>query len=149
MKRMLTGAAVLLGLTLLAATATQKFHPRAPAWYLVSAPLRDDEVSLERIRSEWHDDVLWVDARPRDQFDKAHIPGAILLNEYERDALLIESMTTLQDNRKTIVVYCDGAACQASRKMREFLTQNLALDNVWVLRGGWKSWQEAQPSAGK
>lgn len=145
MKRVFTGASILLGLTLLAATATQWFHPRAPAWHLVSAPLRDDEVSLERIQTEWHNDVLWVDARPRDQFDKAHIPGAILLNEYERDALLFEHMAMLQDNRKTVVVYCDGAACQASRKMREFLKENLAMDNVWVLQGGWKAWVAAHP----
>ncbi len=145
MKRAFFNAMLLLGLTLVAATATHFFHPRAPAWYLVSAPLRDDEVSLEKVSNEWQNDVLWVDARPRDQFDKGHIPGAILLNEYERDALLIEQMEKLQDNRKTIVVYCDGATCQASRKMREFLKENMAMDNVWILQGGWTAWVAAQP----
>ena len=146
MKVALRSAAALLGLTLFAAVLTDRFHPRAPAWYLASAPLREDEVNLEKIHTEWHDDVLWIDARPREQFDQAHIPGALLLNEYERDALIIEHMEVLQNPHKPVVVYCDGAACQASRKMREYLKENLAMPEVWVLQGGWKTWQAAQPA---
>lgn len=146
MKQAIRGAIIILGLTLVAAVLTDRFHPRAPAWYLTSAPLREDEVSLEKIHSDWHDEVLWIDARPREQYEKAHIPGALLLNEYERDALLIEHIAVLQEPKKPVVVYCDGPACQASRKMREFLKENLAMPDVWVLQGGWKAWLAAQPS---
>jgi rhodanese-related sulfurtransferase len=138
------GAILIVVLTLSAAAATHFLHPRAPIWYLVDETLDPDEVSLAEIEKRWHGDVLWVDARMREQFDKGHIPGAILLNEYERDTLLLEHLDKLQDNKKPIVIYCDGLACHASRKMREYLTGNMAIMDVWVLKGGWPAWQAGQ-----
>ena len=141
---MIRSAVLLLALTFLAAVATHVWHPQAPAWYLASEPLKDDEVDMKTIQERWQGDVLWIDARLREHFEKAHVPGALLLNDQERDALLIEHIEKLQDNAKPVVIYCDGHACQASRKMRTYLMETMAMQNVWVLHGGWPAWETSQ-----
>lgn len=137
-------ASLLLAFTLLAAVAAHFLHPRAPVWFLEDEPPASGEVTLEHIREKWHGDVLWVDARTRGQYEAAHIPGALLLNEQEADALLFDHFAKLQDNRKPIVVYCDAHACQSSRKMAAYLRERLPGAQVVVLRGGWKVWQAAE-----
>ena len=138
---MIKGTFIIVVLTLVAATATHYFHPRAPAWYLVDETLNDDEVSVPEIEKRWHGDVFWIDARMREQFEKEHIPGAILINEQELDNLILENIDKLQDNKKPIVIYCDGLACHASKKMRTYLTENMGIMNVYVLKGGWPAWK--------
>lgn len=101
-------------------------------------------LSVADVQSRWQGQVLWIDARLREHFEKAHVPGALLLNEQELDALMIQHIEKLQDNKKPVVVYCDGHACQASRKIRKYLMETMALENVWVLHGGWPAWQAAQ-----
>lgn len=141
---MIRSALLLLALTFVAAVATHAWHPKAPAWYLTSEPLKDDEVDMKMIQERWQGEVLWIDARLREHFEKAHVPGALLLNDQERDALLTEHIDKLQDNAKPVVIYCDGHACQASRKMRTYLMETMAMQNVWVLHGGWPAWVTSQ-----
>ncbi|MFN0077779.1 MAG: rhodanese-like domain-containing protein [Prosthecobacter sp.] len=133
-------------LVLLATTATWAtyvWHPRAPALYLAQEPLRDDEVSMQVIQERWQGDVLWIDARIQEQFDAAHIPGALLLNEQGFDQQLFNYLDTLQANTKPIIVYCSAAKCDASRHVLERLKQTLPIENAFVLKGGWQAWQQA------
>jgi rhodanese-related sulfurtransferase len=138
------GAVLLLALTAVAAVSTQMFHPRAPLWYEVQEPPVEGELTVAEVQQRWHGEVLWVDARMREAFDKAHVPSAILINEQELDALLLEHIEVLQDNRKPIVVYCDGHACKASHKMRRYLMEHLGFMDIYVLKGGFPAWQAAQ-----
>lgn len=137
-------AAILLLLGAAAAWATHAWHPRAPALYLVQEPLRDDEVSMQTIHERWKGDVLWIDARPQEQFDAGHVPGALLLNEQKFEEQLVGYLDTLQTNQKPIVVYCSAAKCDASRHVLERLRQLLPIENAFVLKGGWKAWQAAR-----
>ena len=138
---MIAREALLLVLcTLLAATATHFLHPHAPIWYAAQEPLREDEVTLEIIAQRWHNDVLWLDARPRTQYDAGHVPGALLLNEEAADQLLQEHFEKLQDNTNPIIVYCGSEACQASRKIAQYLKDKLPTTQIYVLRGGWNAW---------
>jgi rhodanese-related sulfurtransferase len=138
-------AFLLLLATVLAAIGTHFLHPRAPQWFVKNEPLAADEVTLDIIDQKWRGDVLWLDARPRHFYTKAHIPGALLLNEQERDTLLFEHIDKLQDSKKPLVVYCDGHACQASRKIATFLRERMPGTEVYVLKGGWKSWTDRHP----
>ncbi len=141
-------ASILLMAILLAAAGTQWLHPRAPQWFAADEPLAADEVTLDLVQRRWHGDVLWIDARPRQQYAAAHIPGALLLNEQEVDALMFEHIDTLQDNKQPIVVYCDDHACQASRRIAAYLREHLPGSGVFVLRGGWSAWAQVhQPHA--
>ena len=138
-------ALVILALTAVAATATNFWHPRAPAWYLNQQPLGENEVTLADIEARWKGEVLWIDARLRSEYDAGHVPGALLLNEQEADQLMFEHFEKLQDNKKPLIVYCSGAACQASRKMMQYLKDRLPIEEIYVLRGGWAEAQKVAP----
>lgn len=137
-------ALLLLLLSAGAAVGAFYFHPRAPALYAFEEPARDDEVTLAQIRERWKGDVLWLDARPNDQFDRGHVPGAALLNEQHFDEQVLAMLDTLQTNTKPVIIYCGGEKCEASRKMRGKLLQIVSLDECYVLKGGWPAWKTAQ-----
>ncbi len=134
-------ALVLLALSAAAGAAAHFFHPLAPAWHLVEEPLREDEATLAELAGQ---EILWLDARPREQFEAGHIPGAHLLNEQDFDQQLFHLLEVLQTNERPVVIYCGGERCEASRKIKERLLQTLPLENVRILKGGWKSWTEAE-----
>ena len=89
----------------------------------------------------WGDSVLWVDARPEEDFVRGHIPGAMLLNEDEWDAHLRNFLTAWSPERK-VVVYCSAQSCNASHEVAERLRKEAGLTNVHVLEDGWEGWQE-------
>ncbi|MCB1211321.1 MAG: rhodanese-like domain-containing protein, partial [Verrucomicrobiales bacterium] len=107
-------------------------------------PLADDEVDLAEVEQRWKGAVLWLDARPRDQFEKGHIPGAHLLNEQEFDELVLVNIDLLQGLTKPVVIYCSGQACKASHAVRDRLVNTgIIHENVFVLRGGFPAWEAA------
>ncbi len=142
MFRTIRQAVCLILLAATAAWATHVWHPRAPALYLVEEPLRDDEVSMKVIQERWQGKVLWIDARIQEQYDAEHIPGAVLLNEQHFDEQLFGLLDTLQTNTKPIIVYCNAAKCDASRKVLERLKLMLSIDKAYVLKGGWNAWRQ-------
>ncbi len=97
------------------------------------------KVEAAQVRA-WGDQVLWVDARPRAEFEQGHIAGAVLLNEDEWNGLVAQFLNAW-DPDKPIVVYCEGGRCQASKSVASRLLTELQLENVHVLKGGWKSWR--------
>ena len=135
-------ASLLILLAATAAWATHAWHPRAPALYLVQEPLRDDEVSMQVVQQRWQGKVLWIDARIQEQYDAGHIPGAVLLNEQHFEEQLFGLLDTLQTNAKPIIIYCNAAKCDASRKILERLKQTLPIENAFVLKGGWNAWRQ-------
>ena len=139
----LVQAALLLAASALAALATQAWHPRAPALYLTEEPLRDDEVSMQVISERFGDTVLWIDARPQEQFDEEHVPGALLLNEQKFDEQVLENLDRLQLNRDPVVVYCSAQKCEASRKVMMKLKEMGFVQEAFVLKGGWPAWKAA------
>jgi rhodanese-related sulfurtransferase len=143
MKKALGQAILLLLLSSGAGVAVHFFHPLAPAWYAVVAPPEQDEVTLEKIQSEWGGQVLWLDARTEVLYSLGHIPGAKLLNEQGFDGQLFDLIEVLQTNDLPVVIYCGGEKCEASRKIKQRLVESLPLENVWVLKGGWPSWLTA------
>lgn len=137
----LSQALLLSVLAAVAAAATYRWHPRAPALHRVEQPARSDELSLEQILTRWPDGVIWLDARPQAQFDREHVPGARLLNEQDFSAQLLELLDVLQMTDKPVVIYCGGEACEASRKVREKLLTLVPIEQCYVLKGGWPAWQ--------
>lgn len=138
--RAILQAGIFVGLAAVGAWTTSVWHPRAPALRLVEEPLRDDEVSLSRVMDEWNGEVIWLDARPRSEYEKGHIPGAYLLNEEGFLDQLIDLLDVLQMAERPVIIYCNGARCEASRKIREQLMMQFPLEDVWVLKGGWPMW---------
>lgn len=135
-RKTLTQTFILVALALIPAMLCGMFHPRRPAWN--AEILAPDEILLQTALAE-NDNVLWLDARPEADFQKDHIPGAMLLNEDDWDNLLPPVLDTWRKG-KIIVVYCSSLQCQSSREVAKRLRENAKLPDVYVLKGGWESW---------
>ncbi|MEM9025653.1 MAG: rhodanese-like domain-containing protein [Verrucomicrobiota bacterium] len=90
-------------------------------------------------------DPIYLDARSLSEFEEAHIPGAMLLNEDDWDQRVLAFIDRWEPGQ-TIVVYCSSLACQASHAVAERLKAEMGIDEVFVLKGGWEVWQEANDS---
>ena len=95
-------------------------------------------MTVDQARS-WGDNVIWVDVRPDDEFERDHIPGAILLNEDRWTDLLPQFLGQWSPEKK-VVVYCSAQSCNASREVAKRLRDEAQLRNVFVLDGGWEEW---------
>lgn len=134
--------AALLGLIALVPAALAAWlHPRS-AWHAPAAAgvIKVDPAAVRG----WTGAVVWVDARPAAAFATAHIPGAVNLTERTWEQQLGDVVGRWNPAAR-IVVYCDGAGCQASTAVAQRLQRELALDQVYVLTGGWPAWQAASP----
>jgi rhodanese-related sulfurtransferase len=105
-----------------------------------TVPPGEGEVSAATARL-WGEKVLWVDARARAKWERKKIPGAVLLNGEEWDALVAKFLDEW-DPEKAVVVYGDGAQDDAAVGIAHRLKEELKLDGVWVLQGGWDAWQQ-------
>lgn len=142
---MLLEATAILFLTGLAAAGTYFWHPNRPALYLTQEVQLEGEISLaDALAAEKSPGVIWVDARVRASFNKAHVPGALLLSEHEADFedLLLPVATAIQESQeKLVVVYCDAKKCDASHAIAERIRGfHPDPEKVRVLHGGWAAW---------
>jgi rhodanese-related sulfurtransferase len=128
-------ALVLVLLALVPAIAAALFHPKRPAW-------QSDEVPLALAQS-WKEKALWLDARPLGDFEHAHIPGALPLNEDAWRELLPAVLDAWNPDSK-IVVYCSSLSCRTSHEVARRLREEVGLTQVYVLQGGWESWERAR-----
>lgn len=117
------------------------FHPQRPTWSWVRPAVT--ELSLAEINRRTTP-ILWVDARTAAAYQQRHIPGAVLCNEDTWEALLPGLLTAWQPG-DTIIVYCDAQTCDASQAVALRLSRELGLTDIYVLKGGWATWQQAHP----
>lgn len=137
----------LLVASVVAGAVAYRVHPRPPELYLLQEPAGEGEVTMAEVAEmEKTTGVLWIDARVREQYELEHIPGALLLNPQEFDALAFDYLQTFQDNTKPIVIYCDAQKCAASKTIKQRMIENgLSMDNeIHALRGGWNAWKNSQ-----
>ena len=128
---------LLLMIAALCAGINAWINPQRPLWS--QDFLAEGEVSVAQVLAL--QDVLFVDARTRVQFEEGSIPGAILLNEEKWDGL-VENLLMVWDPEQPVVVFCDSLECNASHAVAERLLAEYGLENVQVLKGGWQSWNE-------
>ncbi|RMH58816.1 MAG: rhodanese-like domain-containing protein [Candidatus Hydrogenedentota bacterium] len=101
--------------------------------------VRSGEMSLKEILSS-DTPILWVDARREIDYEKEHIPGALLLNEEnwnEAAGRFFEAWSP----EVLVVVYCNSVSCGRSHHIAKRLKEEAGLDNVVVLAGGWQAWK--------
>jgi rhodanese-related sulfurtransferase len=95
-------------------------------------------VTVDQART-WAGNVIWVDARPDEEFARDHVPGALLLNEDRWNELLPQFLAVWSPGKK-VVVYCSSLGCNASREVARRLHKEAQLSDVFVLEGGWEAW---------
>jgi rhodanese-related sulfurtransferase len=103
-----------------------------------SPVLPSDSVTVAQAKA-WGANAIWVDARPDEEFARAHVPGAISLNEDRWNELLAQFLAQWSPQKK-IVVYCSSLSCNAALEVAQRLRKEAQLKNVYVLDGGWEEW---------
>lgn len=88
---------------------------------------------------EKKEDLTLIEALSQDEFDKAHLPGAIRMTKEDIDA---QAPKLLKSKDARIVVYCADAACNASPAVVGKLT-SLGYTNVSDYKEGKADWIKA------
>jgi rhodanese-related sulfurtransferase len=129
--------AFLLLIALLPAALAGWWHPRSA--FRTAPDSGIARVDLATVRT-WTGPLLWVDARPAPAFAAAHVPDAVNLTERDWEDRLGDFMAKWRPGVR-IVIYCDGAQCHASEGVAKRLKQELQIEEIFVLTGGWEAWQ--------
>jgi len=129
---------LLLALALLPAAVQALYFGDRILWGARVA--ESDMVSVEMARS-WGTDAIWIDARPEADFERDHVPDAILLNEDRWNELLPQLLQDRWSPEKKIVVYCSAESCNLAGDVARRLREEAKLPNqIRVLKGGWEEW---------
>ena len=138
MKALLRQSVALLALALLPAAVQALYLRDKIPWQ--SRVAESDLVSVEVARG-WGANALWVDARPVEEFERDHIPGAVLLNEDRWSELLPQFLEKQWSPEKKIVVYCSAESCNLAEDVARRLREEAKLPNeIRILKGGWEAW---------
>ena len=86
--------------------------------------------------------MLWIDAREPAAYAAGHIPGALALSETNWEEGLVRFVEQWEPGA-LVVVYCDGAECEASRRVARRLQTEFGVEKVAVLHEGWPAWIKA------
>jgi rhodanese-related sulfurtransferase len=139
-KPLLRQSAVLLALALLPAVVEGLYLRDKIPWS--SRVAESDFVDVNTARG-WGANVSWIDARPADEFERDHIPGAVSLNEDRWGEGLAQFLGTQWSPEKKIVVYCSAASCNLAEDVARRLRKEAKLPNdIRILKGGWEAWQQ-------
>jgi rhodanese-related sulfurtransferase len=137
-KSLLRQTLILLGLALLPAAGQAVYYRDKVSW---QTPVAASEmVTIAQARG-WGDGAIWIDARPQEEFEREHVPGALLLNE-DRWNELLPQVLAVWAPEKRVVVYCSSESCGSSREIAHRLRKEAGLTNVFVLEGGWEAWKK-------
>lgn len=133
---MLRELLIIAALTLLG-SAFSLYHEWAPLPW-AEAELEAGEIRLADAQAL---DVIWLDTRTLEEFEAAHIPGAIFFEENDWDGGLLALMDAWLGQPRPIVIYCGSESCGTSKRVAERLRESLPEAEIYSLKGGWGAWQ--------
>jgi len=85
--------------------------------------------------------AVFLDARPRSDYEEGHIEGALSLPEFHFDDVYPQ-LSELLTPQTHIIVYCQGRDCDESIIVAERLVE-MGHRRVDVFLGGWPEWEDA------
>jgi len=97
------------------------------------------EIDLEMAKTLHKTGLLFVDARAEEYLSEGIIPGAVANEDV---GLLSEQIEFLIGYEKGFVIYCSDDDCGSSEELAYEL-QDFGFMNIFVFKGGWKSWTDA------
>jgi len=86
--------------------------------------------------------AIFVDARVIEEYQTAHISGAISLPDREFLMGLIDPGKMLPDKGAVLIAYCDGGECEVALDVARELSDH-GYNNVFVLGEGYPGWEAA------
>jgi rhodanese-related sulfurtransferase len=129
-------AAVVAAVALFPAAGEAIYFRNNISWRSAIAP--SELVTVAQARA-WGENVIWVDARPDDEFARDHVPGALSLNEDRWNELLPPFLAAWSPGKR-VVIYCSAESCDLAREVAERLRKEAQISDVFVLEGGWEAW---------
>jgi rhodanese-related sulfurtransferase len=138
--RAIKQALLLIALALLPAIGQAVYFRGKVSW---QSPIPASELVTLAQAQAWGENAIWIDARPDAEFERDHVPGAILLNEDRWNELMPQFLQNWSPEKR-IVVYCSSQSCNASREVAKRLRDHAQLKNVFVLQGGWEEWLKSK-----
>jgi len=129
-------ALILVALALVPGLGEAVYFRHNISWQSAIPP--SELVTVDQARA-WGENVIWVDARPDEEFARDHAPGALALNEDRWNELLPQFLAAWSPGKK-VVVYCSAESCDLAREVAERLRKEAQLSDVFVLEGGWEAW---------
>lgn len=131
--------AVLIGISLTASAISYRIvGPPDRSVRCDPASLKPHEICLDDVMSRWQGKVLWVDARPRKEWEADGVPGSILWNvEPSEDGLKFEAdaMAHLVES-PPVIVYCHEGSCGLSLQVVDKILNLGVVTEVYALHGG-------------
>jgi len=97
-----------------------------------------------------NEDVLFMDARRKDEYDSGHIPRAMNVDvqQFELDPTYrnhVMQMLYSLDKRRPVVAYCGGGNCELSHKLADVL-RSVGFEHVFIYTGGWNEYSSKPDS---
>jgi len=80
-----------------------------------------------------------LDARPPDQYEQGHLPGAINCFAYDPEQYLPRVLQAIAPGTP-VMVYCSGEDCEDSRFLAQSL-QEVGYKRLYVYKGGYDEWR--------
>jgi len=84
--------------------------------------------------------TLFVDARPKEDFEDGHVKGAVSLSLRNFDAH-IEVFINQYPPEQPIVTYCSGRTCEDSHHLAQLLI-DLGYEHVNIMIDGFQQWKK-------
>ncbi len=100
-------------------------------------------IALEDARALFNNGrAIFVDARPREEYEAGHVAGAFWL-PFEAFAAGRPRVLDLLSAEVPLVIYCEGGDCHVSTQVAEMLA-DYGFRDLRVLTDGWPAWKTAQ-----
>jgi rhodanese-related sulfurtransferase len=154
-KELVNQTVILLGVSVILAFIVNYFSPAGIAlvgqWDtsagVISAKAKNDTISVGLeiedviLAKQIFDsgNVLFIDARTREDYDDGHIPGAVSLPVGQFDEH-IDAFLGQHDIERSIVTYCSGRTCEDSHNLAQLLIDFGYID-VKVFIDGFPGWE--------
>jgi rhodanese-related sulfurtransferase len=86
--------------------------------------------------------AVFIDARPKEEYDGGHIPGAVNL-PYDQAVTDPARLESFDAKGKPIIVYCGGGTCELSMNLAWAMIQS-GQKKLLVFTGGIPEWEAAK-----
>jgi rhodanese-related sulfurtransferase len=132
---------VAISINYLRSDRLQLFGDGSPDARLMDPSGKRLDISLSEARELFlQRSVVFIDARPQDDYEKGHIKGARGLPWREVDRNFMKVTEDISPETP-IITYCDGEICELSHNLAIFLL-DMGFRNVRILINGWALWKE-------
>lgn len=118
-------------------------HPRG--FILISRPALEARkivtISAEEARIKYDAGAVFIDARDRDEFNAAHIPGAVNVPALDVENHKSGLDFTFLQKPAELVLYCDGPACGASAMLARAIQERGYSRTIYIIGEGIPEWE--------